>query len=123
MILVDSSIWIDHFRQQNLVLDDLLAWKQVLGHPFVVAEIAMGSHADRRKLLASLDELPQAADVQVSEVRHFIERHEIFSKGIGFVDATLLVSAHLGKNVSLWSRDRRLNMLADRFGIAYQPLH
>ena len=122
MILVDTSVWINHFQNQDMLLDDLLAWKQVLGHPFVAAEIAMGSLANREAILTSLDELPQAPEVMVSEVRHFIEKHQIFSKGIGFVDATLLVSAQLGKNVTLWSRDRRLYMLADRFGIAYQPL-
>ena len=123
MILVDSSVWIDHIHRQDMQLDDLLAWKQVLGHPFVAAEIALGSMTNRQAILSSLDELPQAPEVLVSEVRHFIEKHQMFSKGIGFVDATLLVSALVAKNVTLWSRDRRLNMLADSFGIAYQPLH
>ena len=123
MILVDSSVWIDHIHRQDMQLDDLLAWKQVLGHPFVAAEIALGSMTNRQAILSSLDELPQAPEVLVSEVRHFIEKHQMFSKGIGFVDATLLVSALVAKNVTLWSRDRRLNMLADSFGIAFQPLH
>ena len=123
MILVDSSVWIDHIHRQDMQLDDLLAWKQVLGHPFIAAEIALGSMTNRQAILSSLDELPQAPEVLVSEVRHFIEKHQMFSKGIGFVDATLLVSALVAKNVTLWSRDRRLNMLADSFGIAYQPLH
>lgn len=123
MILVDSSVWIDHIHRQDMQLDDLLAWKKVLGHPFIAAEIALGSMTNRQAILSSLDELPQAPEVLVSEVRHFIEKHQMFSKGIGFVDATLLVSALVAKNVTLWSRDRRLNMLADSFGIAYQPLH
>ena len=123
MILVDSSVSIDHIHRQDMQLDDLLAWKQVLGHPFIAAEIALGSMTNRQAILSSLDELPQAPEVLVSEVRHFIEKHQMFSKGIGFVDATLLVSALVAKNVTLWSRDRRLNMLADSFGIAFQPLH
>lgn len=87
-------------------------------HPFVIGELACGNLANRSEVLALLDRLPQSPVATQGEILTFIEHHELMGRGIGFVDAHLLASALLGQ-ISLWTRDRRLAMLATDLGVAY----
>ena len=111
MILVDSSIWIDHLRISDSRLTALLNNDQVLVHPFIVGELALGSLRDRDGLLVSLISLPQAITASDEEVLTFINRHALFGLGIGYLDAHLLASAQLSA-AQLWTRDKRLAVAA-----------
>lgn len=123
MILVDSSVWIDHLRSGDPVLTGLLGSGSVLAHPFVIGELALGSLRRRELVLASLRDLPQATMAEDSEVGSFIEQHTLFGLGIGYVDAHLLASVKLTPGSSLWTRDRRLSEAAVRLGLAADPAH
>lgn len=125
MILVDTSVWIDHFRRVDPALVALLERGDVVGHPYVVGELACGNLASRAATLADLDDIPQVALADPSEVRRAIERRQLYGRGLGYVDVHLLVSVLLTPPVKLWSRDKRLAAAADEFGIALKtaPLH
>jgi hypothetical protein len=116
--LVDTSIWIGHFRHGDGRLRSLLEAGLVLGHAFVIGERACGRMADRPNVLRLLRELPQAAVAEPEEVLGFIERHDLAGAGIGYVDAHLLASAALTPGARLWSGDRRLAAVAGRLGLA-----
>ena len=113
MILVDTSVWIDHFRSTDLVLAALLDAKQVIVHPFVIGELALGTLAQRETLLESLQELPQAGVATDREVLHFIDKNRLFGLGIGYVDVHLLASAALTENATLWTLDKKLARFAN----------
>ena len=108
MILVDTSVWIDHLRTGDKTLVELLLAKQVLGHPFIIGEIALGHLPERRRILSSLRHLPQAIVASQDEVLNLIERERLFGFGIGYVDAHLLAATRLTEGASLWTRDTRL---------------
>ena len=108
MILADTSVWIDYFRKGDSKLLRHLMSGEVSTHPFVIAELALGSLADRKKKLTFLELLPQAIVARTEEVRRLMEAHALFSKGIGFVDAHLIASTLLTEHTVLWTRDRRL---------------
>jgi predicted nucleic acid-binding protein len=116
MILADSSVWIDHFRHNNPVLLKLLGVEQVLMHPYVVLELALGSLHTRTSVLADLDDLPAVHVVPEDEVRVLVERRTLFSRGIDFVDIHLLASAALTEGCRLWTFDRRLDQAASDLG-------
>jgi predicted nucleic acid-binding protein len=116
--LVDTSIWIAHFRHGEARLRRLLESRLVLGHAFVIGELACGRMADRATVLRLLRDLPQAVVAEPEEVLGFIERHELAGAGIGYVDAHLLASAALTPGARLWSGDRRLAAAAGRLGLA-----
>ena len=118
MILVDSSVWIDHFRNGDLALVGLLNTGQVLTHPFVIGELALGHLRLREQVLALLEELPRALVATEAEVLHFIGRHTLFGMGIGYVDAHLLAGARLTPDTSIWTRDKRLRAAAKRLSLA-----
>lgn len=118
MILVDTSIWIDHIRSSDPKLSDLLAEDRVAIHPFVIGEIGLGSIASRMQVLLALEKLPASTVAFESEVLSFIERYGLQGSGIGYVDAHLLVSTRLADGGSLLTRDRRLRAVAERLGIA-----
>lgn len=120
MILVDTSIWADHFGKAVANLSLLVARDQVLQHPFVTGELALGNPTDRKAMIATLDGLPQASVCEWSDLLAFAGRHELGGTGIGYVDAHLLASAHWHR-VKLWSKDKRLAFQAERLGLAYQP--
>lgn len=117
MILLDSSIWIDHLRHNEPRVVELLTDGQVLVHPFVVAEIALGSLTRRAVVIEVLEALPQAAIALHHEVMALIEDERLFGLGIGYIDVHLLASARLA-GAPLWTRDRRLNAAAERLGVA-----
>ena len=119
MILVDTSVWIDHLRAGDAELAALLNGSQVLMHPFVLGELACGNLDNRVEVLALLKNLPQAVLANDEEVLFFIERHALMGRGIGYVDAHLLATVTLGGVTKIWTRDKRLRAVADALALAY----
>ncbi len=117
MILVDTSVWVDHFRAGNRRLGALLEEQQVLGHPFVVGELACGRLRHRARVLGDLERLPMAPVATHAEVLALIERRSLAGSGIGWVDAHLLASALIAR-AFLWTLDRTLERQARRLGIS-----
>jgi predicted nucleic acid-binding protein len=122
VILVDTSIWIDHFRASSLALVRLLGEGGVLSHPFVIGELALGNLRDRISVLEALRQMPQATTAADDEVLGFIETHSLHGLGIGYIDAHLLASARLTPGSRLWTRDQRLAAVAGRLGLIAEPL-
>lgn len=120
MILVDTSVWVDHLRRGETQLARLLEGSGVVMHPFVVGEIACGNLADRPLILELLQALPTAVAADHDEVLGFIERHGLSGKGIGYIDVHLLASVTLTHGARLWTRDKRLHAVADALGLAIQ---
>jgi predicted nucleic acid-binding protein len=118
VILVDTSVWVDHLRAGDRVLAGLLDTGRVLAHPFVTGELALGHLRQRELVLGMLQSLPQASVATDQEVLHFIDEHGLFGHGIGYVDAHLLAAVRLTARASLWTRDKRLLEAADRTGLA-----
>jgi predicted nucleic acid-binding protein len=118
VILVDTSVWIDHFRARNVTLVGMLDAAEVLGHPFVLGELALGGLRQRELVLTALGDLPQASVATDPEVLAFIEHQRLYEFGIGYVDAHLLAAIRLTPGASLWTRDRRLHEAAVRLGVA-----
>jgi predicted nucleic acid-binding protein len=123
VILVDTSVWIEHFRSAGLILTQLLHDGEVLGHPFVVGELALGNLQQREGLLSDLRELPQAAVASDEEVLQFVDHQVLFGRGIGYVDAHLLAAARLTAGSKLWTHDRRLRAVAAQLGLAAALSH
>lgn len=118
MILVDTSVWIDHLRQGDPALAEALESGQVLVHPFVVGELACGNLANRVEVLALLQALPGALLASDEEALAFIETRRLMGRGIGYVDVHLLASAALEGGASLWTRDKRLEAVAMELSLA-----
>lgn len=121
MVLVDTSIWIDHFRNRVTLLEDLLNSGEVATHPFIVGELACGNMKNRSEILKLLSALPTLMTVTHEEVLHFVKAQALHGKEIGWVDVHLLASSLLN-GVPLWSRDKRLNALAKALGIAEEAV-
>ena len=121
-VLVDTSVWVDHFRRCNDVLVALLHKDQVLVHPWVIGEIACGTPPRRHATLADLASLQVVRQASASEVLDFVEREQLWGLGCGWVDVHLLTSTCLTLGCQLWTLDQRLNALADRFGRAFRGL-
>lgn len=121
MILVDASVWVDHFRVGDEELASILEAGEVLTHRFVVGELALGNLPNREKYLLFLSQLPHAAQATHEEVLDLVQRHRLFGIGIGYVDAHLLAALGLTPNTILWTRDRRMTSAADRLGLATRP--
>jgi predicted nucleic acid-binding protein len=119
LILVDTSVWVDHLRRGDVQLARLLERGAVVIHPFVIGEIACGRLADRQSILQLLQDLPMAAVADSDEILGFIERQDLHGKGIGYVDVHLLASVALTDGTQLWTRDKRLNAAADQLGCTY----
>lgn len=120
MILVDTSVWVDHLRKGDPRLADLLERGVVMMHPFVLGEIACGSLADRSSTLELLQDLPATVVADGAEVLGFIERHALHGKGVGYIDVHLLASVALtGAGARLWTRDRKLNAMAAALECSY----
>jgi predicted nucleic acid-binding protein len=119
LILVDTSVWVDHLRRGDPGLVDLLERSIVIVHPFVVGEIACGSLHNREAILELLQDLPAAAVAEGDEVLRFIESHVLHGKGIGYVDVHLLASVALTEGAKIWTRDKKLRLVAQRMGCAY----
>jgi len=121
VILVDTSVWVDHLRTGDRVLGQLLDSGGVLGHRFVTGELALGNLRERDLVLSALRELPQATVASDDEVLHFIDRRALFGLGIGYVDAHLLAAVLLTLGAKLWTRDKRLQAAATQLGLATAP--
>lgn len=122
MILVDTSVWVDHLRAGDEALAALLDAVMVLTHPFVIGELALGNMREREIVLSALSDLPHATIATDSEVLHFIERHALFGRGVGYVDAHLLAATRLTAGSELWTNDRRLHGVAAELGLAITTL-
>ena len=118
MILVDTSVWIDHFRAADQQLVALLTRNEVLSHTFVIGEIALGSVAKRADVLRYLNNLPASIAATHGEAMIFIDRHKLANTGLGYVDVNLLASAALTPGAALWARDKKLRAAAARCGVA-----
>ncbi len=118
MILVDTSIWIDHLRAGSETLATLLDQNEVLTHPFVIGELALGSFRQRGVILRALRDLSRSVLATDEEVVTFIDRYRLFGTGIGYVDAHLLTAVRLTDGATLWSRDVRLARVAEQLGVA-----
>jgi predicted nucleic acid-binding protein len=116
-VLVDTSVWINHFRRSNSDLEFLLEEGRIATHPFVIGELACGSIRGRDEILRLMDALPVVTVATDDEVRTFITRHHLQGTGVGWVDAHLLASARLSRQ-ALWSADRQLRSAALRIGVA-----
>jgi predicted nucleic acid-binding protein len=118
MILVDSSVWIEHIRSPDEVMLVLLRERRVLTHPFVIGEVALGHVRRRATVLAELKELRLAKVAEEEEVLRLIENHRLYGLGIGYIDAHLLASCLLTRTDALWTLDRKFHAAALKLGIA-----
>jgi predicted nucleic acid-binding protein len=116
VILADTSVWVDHLRSPDPAMSKLLASGKIAMHPFIAAEVALGSLHNRRRKLAVLDALWQVNVADLDEVRRFIESHSLYSKGIGLTDVHLLASCLMTLGVQLWTRDKALGAVAKSLG-------
>lgn len=121
MILVDTSVWIDHLRAGDPDLVRALEASLVLGHPAVTGELALGGLGNRAEILGLIQALPRASVATDDEVLGLIEVDELAGSGIGYVDVHLLAATKLTADARLWTRDRRLAATADRLGLGLGP--
>lgn len=117
MIVVDTSIWIDHLRAGDIELTRLLNNNEVLAHPWVAGELALGHLSQRTEVLRLIHNLPRATVATDEEVLGLIDSRQLFGFGIGYVDAHLLAATLLTSGARLWTRDKRLTSTATRLGI------
>ncbi len=123
MILVDTSVWIDHLRQGDEVLVSLLNSAQVSTHPFIIGELACGNLKNRDTFLSLIQQIPEVKPAIHEEVLYFIESNRLMGKGVGYIDIHLLASLAINKHTFLWTQDKRLRLLAEELGLAYhEPL-
>ncbi|NKB22960.1 MAG: VapC toxin family PIN domain ribonuclease [Kiritimatiellae bacterium] len=111
MVLVDASVWINHFRTANLKLSTWLDQELIFVHPFIIGELACGNLVDQKEIISLLHDLPSAPKVHDDEIIFFIEQHRIMGCGVGLVDMHLLASCKLA-TCGLWTADRRLKKIA-----------
>lgn len=114
MILVDTSVWIDHLRNGNDLLSNLLEENRVVTHPLVLGELSVGNISKRSTFLQLLRNLPVASEASHDEVVSFIEKHRMWSKGVGYFDMHLLCSSLIDA-IPLWTMDKRLSAVAKTF--------
>jgi predicted nucleic acid-binding protein len=123
MVLVDTSVWVDHLRTGDAVLASLLQAGLVCCHPMIVGELACGSLQNRKQILGLLSSLPACVEATHDEALQLIDRHGLMGKGIGFVDVHLLTSCLLTGETQLWTRDKRLAGIAQTLGLSYVETH
>ncbi len=119
-VLVDTSVWVDHFRHGNDALIRILDRDLVLIHPLIIGELACGTPPSRAQTLTDLASLQPARQASAGEVLDFIERERLFGLGCGIVDMHLLASTLITQGARLWTLDKRLELLAERFGVAHR---
>ena len=118
MILVDTTVWVDHLRAGDKGLAGLLEGGLVVTHPFVIGEIALGHLSPRDEVLRLLANLPTAIVATDGEILEFIDTHKLFGRGIGYIDTHLLAAVKLSAGAALWTRDKRLHGMAAEMGLA-----
>lgn len=117
MILADTSVWVDHFRSPEPTLMHLAQTNELLMHPFVMGELAMGSLADRKLRLRLWAMMPSLPVVPLEDVLALVEGRQLYSSGIGYMDASLLAASLAVPGTLLWCRDRKLQSFAREFGV------
>lgn len=117
MILADTSIWVDHLRNRDTQLETYLSRGQIVMHPYIIAELSLGSLRNRHGILSNLESLLEAKVAALHEVRHMIEAHTLYSKGIGLTDAHLIASCLITPGTQLWTRDAAMKRIAATLGI------
>ena len=121
-ILIDTNIWIEHFRSENKQVSALLEAGRVVMHPFIVAELALGGLRDRMMTLASLEFLPELPVAELHEVRQLIEVRKLYTQGIGLVDAHLIASLIIVETpTAVWTDDEGLSRVAGKLGFLAKP--
>ncbi len=118
MILADTSVWVDHLRTPNDQLQGLLDRRQIIIHPFVVGELALGNMRQRARTLFALKRLPRAMVARDSDVLSLIDNHRLHGRGVGYIDVHLLASTLITPEAVIWSRHRRLMAVADDLAVA-----
>jgi len=118
MVLVDTSIWVNHLRRGDIQLEELLLNGEVVCHPFVIGELACGNIKNRYEILTLLQSLPETPTIDLAEYLYFIEQNHLSGIGIGFVDVHLLASAKLS-GVPLWTNDKWIKETALKLKIFY----
>jgi predicted nucleic acid-binding protein len=118
MILVDTSIWIDHFRRGEPKLSQLLDRGDIVMHPFIIGELLLGNVPRISEMMDDLNTLPKSAVATVDEVMAFVSRRKLGGSGIGYVDAHLLAAAALTSETKIWTRDKRLLTVAQSLSLA-----
>jgi predicted nucleic acid-binding protein len=119
MVLVDTSVWIDHFNKRNDHLVDLLNAGKVNTHEYIIGEISCGNISNRDEIINLLRSLPCTLSVTQEEILDFIANQYLYGNGVGYIDIHLLASA-LISNVKLWTRDKKLNLVANELNVAYK---
>ncbi len=118
MVLVDTSIWISHFRKGFSQLQNLLMEGKVACHPFIIGELACGNLKNRKEILSLLDALPKTELTGYDEILYFIEQHQLMGKGLGYIDTCLLASTQLS-GIYLWTLDNNLKDAADSLNLSF----
>jgi predicted nucleic acid-binding protein len=121
LILVDTSVWARHIQRKVDALVALLEADDVLIHPFVIGELALGNFQQRALLLRDLGDLPRSVNATDQEVLKLIDSHKLYGRGIGYVDAHLLASTRLSEGAMLWTLDDSLHLAAMQMKLAYYP--
>ena len=120
MVLVDTSVWVNHLRKGDIQLEELLLEGEVVCHPFVIGELACGNIKNRSEILILLQDLPKAPTIDLTEYLYFIEQNHLSGTGIGFVDVHLLASSKLS-GIPLWTNDKRLKETALELKVFSNP--
>ena len=119
MILVDTSVWVDHLRKNNQHLQFLLIDAEVVCHSLIIGELVCGNIKNRTEIISLLQSLPMAPQIEFDEYLYFIEKHKLYGKGIGFIDIHLIASAKLAQ-ARLWTLDKRLKSATIELEINYK---
>jgi predicted nucleic acid-binding protein len=119
MVLVDTSIWVEHLRKGNRQLERLLTDAEVICHPFIIGELACGNINNRNEILSLLKSLPLAPVLEFDEFLFFIDENQLMGIGIGFVDVHILASAKLAGTL-LWTADKKLESVAIELSLNYK---
>ena len=120
-VLVDTSVWVDHFRRRSDALVNLLELDLVLTHPMILGELACGTPPSRSQTLSDIGQLQQTQQASLREVMDFVDREKLYGLGCGFIDMVLLASTLMTPGVELWTFDKRLFALAERFDVMHSP--
>ncbi|MCF6291156.1 MAG: type II toxin-antitoxin system VapC family toxin [Desulfobacterales bacterium] len=119
MILVDTSVWVNHLRAGEQHLEKLLFDGDVVCHSHIIGELACGNIKNCKEIISLLQSIPTSPQIEFQEYLYFVEKNKLYGKGIGFVDIHLLASAQLGQ-IPLWTKDKRLKAAASELGLNYR---
>ena len=120
MILADTSVWIDHLSRKDDAFALLLNDSQIMTHPFVIGEIALGNLNNRTEILSKIQKLPMMPATSDSEILFFITQRQLAGRGVGYIDVHLLAATTMTPPARLWTRDKKLLAVATSLGLAYK---